>query len=79
VTTSADVHWTATAACGGDDRFTGDDVSEPLVAALAAVCRACPVTVQCTASALEVEAVWGMWGGVWRTPSTLAARRRAAA
>ncbi len=75
----ADVHWTATAACADDDRFTGDDVSEPLVEALQAVCRACPVTVRCNAYALEVEAAWGMWAGVWRTPQTLAASRQTAA
>jgi len=75
----ADVHWTATAACGGDDRFTRDDVSEPLVEALAAVCRACPVTVQCTAFALEVEAAWGMWAGQWRTWQSPSLDRLAAA
>ncbi len=79
VTTYADEHWTAAAACAGDGRFTGDDVSEPVVEALAVVCAACPVSVQCNAFALEVEAAWGMWSGVWRSPHTLAASRRPAA
>ncbi len=49
------------------------------VEALAAVCRACPVTVQCTASALEVEAAWGMWAGQWRTWQSPSLDRLAAA
>jgi len=77
--TDDDEHWTTAAACAGDDRFAGDDVSEPVVDALAVVCRACPVRVQCDAFALDVEAVWGMWAGSWRSPQTLAASRRAAA
>ena len=74
-----DEHWKTAAACADDDRFTGDDVSEPVVEALAVVCAACPVRAECDAYAVEVEAAWGCWGGTWRTPQTLAASRRAAA
>jgi len=77
--TGDDEHWTTAVACGGDDRFTGDDASEPVVEALQAVCRTCPVRVDCDAFADDVEAVWGMWAGSWRTPRTPAAVRRTAA
>jgi len=77
--TDRDEHWTAAAACAGDDRFTADNLPADLLEELPAVCAACPVTAQCDAHALEVEAVWGCWAGQWRTPQTLAASRRAAA
>jgi len=73
----ADVlHWQSAAACRDDARFTCDDPTPDLLATLQAVCRTCPVTAQCDAYAVEVEAAWGMWGGVWCTPQTRAAGRR---
>lgn len=67
-------HWQDRAACAADDRFTTDDVSEPVVEALALVCRACPVMQQCGAFAADVGATWGCWAGQWRTPRTPGAR-----
>ncbi len=77
--TEPDVHWTSAAACRDDPRFTCDAPTPTDLEELQSVCRACPVQVRCDALALEVEATWGCWSGVWRTPQTLAARRRTAA
>jgi len=66
-------HWQDRAACAADDRFTTDDVTEPVVEALALVCRACPVMQQCGAFAADVGATWGCWAGQCRTQRTPAA------
>ena len=74
-----DEHWLAVASCAGDDRFTCDAPTPDLLAELQAVCACCPVTAQCDALALDVEAVWGMWAGQWRTWQSPALGRPAAA
>lgn len=78
MTTYAEEHWTAAAACAGDGRFTADNAAPVLLEELQAVCACCPVQVECDAFALDVEATWGCWAGAWRTPQTLAASRAAA-
>ena len=79
MTTDPAAHWTAAAACADDDRFTADNPAPGLLEALQAVCRTCPVTAQCDAFALDVEAAWGMWAGQWRTWQSPALDRLAAA
>lgn len=55
--------WQNSAACKGADAdaFFADDAT--IVAAAKAICRACPVTAECLAYALDNNERFGVWGG----------------
>ncbi len=75
------IDWQDEAACRDADpeAFTGEQMTDEVLRVVQRVCAGCPVQVECAGYAREVEAVWGFWAGVWRTPRTPAAERRAAA
>ncbi len=75
------INWQGEAACRDADpeSFIGEQVPNEVLHAAQRVCARCPVQVECSAYAREIEAVWGCWAGVWRTPRTPAEERRAAA
>lgn len=51
--------------CVGDDRFITDTPSESALAAMAALCAACPVLAQCAAFARrhKTHQIAGFWAG----------------
>lgn len=50
-------------ACIGDESFTADEVTPAGDERLAAVCRRCPIRVECEADARAGRPRWGFWAG----------------
>ncbi len=75
------IDWQDEAACRDADpeAFIGEQMTDEVRHAAQQACTGCPVQADCAGYAREIEAVWGLWAGVWRTPRTPAAERRAAA
>ena len=59
--------WRLGAACQSDSSeifFPLNEMVEELVAPARAICRACPVVVECLAFAIANRQPYGVWGGL---------------